>query len=560
MRANALLLSLAALLALPACPAADDDDVPAAPSGPQLLLPADYAEGSGQVLPGLVGLPNIDDDSGSGQPDWLDDDIASWENELSEFTIPASIWEGTDEGDRFNLSLRGDVDHFRVRWGSMVVLGPSGADDAIEDWDVARSSSDFVMTVEHRTMLAEGSLVLERLDAGGQVVDFDWFYVTTAPLILNHHLQQTEHVWVTDVNEPSSFYNNIHLVETYAEVLGDQFTAPNYLAYGQDVWIQDEIQIGYLTAPSGRLDLTIDSIRDRGLDPFPENELAGTDQVVQTWGNPQFVNSMDSFGNLEVSPPVTVDGVEYPFGRIYWGGDENRFPARELTDFLASQKIQKPFNPDTGWLCVGHIDEVTSTLPDPSSDLGFKFVMADTHSAWELLESMPNTPLPRYAPDGQWGHGLADTQAMVNSNALRMENEEVQEDHLDPMLDLFRAELGLTDDDILYMPSLFEDIGCGQAAVIPGMVNLIVTNRGDQVDVFLADPFTRNSDDPRVGQEEDAFINHVEDMVPAGTDLHFVDNWAVYHIGIGEVHCGTNMIRTPEANWWEVAGHLLEDQ
>ena len=31
------------------------------------------------------------------------------------------------------------------------------------------------------------------------------------------------------------------------------------------------------------------------------------------------VNSLDSFGNLEVSPPVTVNGKHYPLGRIIIG-------------------------------------------------------------------------------------------------------------------------------------------------------------------------------------------------------------------------------------------------
>jgi len=31
------------------------------------------------------------------------------------------------------------------------------------------------------------------------------------------------------------------------------------------------------------------------------------------------VSSLDSFGNLEVSPPVTVNGKKYPLGRIIIG-------------------------------------------------------------------------------------------------------------------------------------------------------------------------------------------------------------------------------------------------
>lgn len=33
----------------------------------------------------------------------------------------------------------------------------------------------------------------------------------------------------------------------------------------------------------------------------------------------EHVSSLDSFGNLEVSPPVTVNGKKYPLGRIIIG-------------------------------------------------------------------------------------------------------------------------------------------------------------------------------------------------------------------------------------------------
>ena len=55
-------------------------------------------------------------------------------------------------------------------------------------------------------------------------------------------------------------------------------------------------------------------------------------------------------------------------------------------------------------------------------------------------------------------------------------------------------------------------------------------------------------------------IAAVEAMMPSHIDFHFVDDWDVYHMGLGEVHCGTNMTRSPRDNWWEVAGHLLVEE
>ena len=47
--------------------------------------------------------------------------------------------------------------------------------------------------------------------------------------------------------------------------------------------------------------------------------------------------------------------------------------------------------------------------------------------------------------------------------------------------------------------------------------------------------------------------------MPSGVTTHFVDNWDIYHLALGEVHCGTNVQRTPAEDWWDVAVDLVED-
>ena len=91
------------------------------------------------------------------------------------------------------------------------------------------------------------------------------------------------------------------------------------------------------------------------------------------------------------------------------------------------------------------------------------------------------------------------------------------------------------------------------------MANLIVANVEEETHVFLADPFFRSGTSSDSGQDEDPMIAAVEEMMPAHIDFHFVDDWDVYHMGLGEVHCGTNMTRTPRDDWWATAGHLLDD-
>ena len=53
----------------------------------------------------------------------------------------------------------------------------------------------------------------------------------------------------------------------------------------------------------------------------------------------------------------------------------------------------------------------------------------------------------------------------------------------------------------------------------------------------------------------DVFKNDVEtklDVLATDFDVYFIDDWNKYHCYYGEIHCGTNVKRTPPAiNWWE---------
>ena len=86
------------------------------------------------------------------------------------------------------------------------------------------------------------------------------------------------------------------MIGIYEDVLGDIFTAIDGPTYSGDAWVQDEFQFGWTHAPGLRNDIVVDSIRDRPLDSYPEDELEQPDWVVMTWGDTSYVNSLDSFG------------------------------------------------------------------------------------------------------------------------------------------------------------------------------------------------------------------------------------------------------------------------
>jgi protein-arginine deiminase len=168
--------------------------------------------------------------------------------------------------------------------------------------------------------------------------------------------------------------------------------------------------------------------------------------------------------------------------------------------------------------------------------------------------------LPKYAPNSS--HNIDTVGEMVEDNALRALNEDIRDDILIPLREQYMEELGMVDADVISMPGNFDRDGFGDsvAALVPGMANLIVFNKpGEDIEIFLADPFMLNRDDSHQGQEDDSWIAWIEDNYPAELNWNFVDDFSVYHLALGEVHCGTNVTRTPTANWWTDGGHLVRD-
>lgn len=498
----------------------------------------------------VFGVPNLDDDNADGADDWLNGPFPE-DNEFSTLEIPPV--SGAAE---IELRLTGDLESVRLWQDGSYVLG-SGNEEIRDTHRFAASPEGATLQVEWGDYNTAAALDVVVLDEAQQELELAQIELRASPLIMNHHLQPAEHLWVVEVNQ-GGYGSNASMIQSYVDALGDFFTPVPGPSYGGDVWIQDEIEFGTSLGSEGqRLDTVIDSIRDRGLDDFAEDALEGPDFVGATWGQQGTATTYDSFGNLEASPPVTVDGVEYPFGRIYYGREDDVGLNTILGDFLAEQTVQAPFELDTLWLCVGHVDEYSTFIPDASAPKGFRLLISDIDAGYELLESIPaQTSLPRY----QQTHGYGSVGELLSDAGLRALNEDLQEFEIDPIREKFKAELGLTDEDIIEVPSLFEEVSsyCGGrvAALIPGMVNLIVADIGDgATKLFIPDPFVRAAGAP---QSEDLVIADFTERLPDELELHFVDNWDVYHAALGEVHCGTNVKRTPVDQWWATAMHLLE--
>ncbi|MCK6504663.1 hypothetical protein L6R53_14875 [Myxococcota bacterium] len=488
----------------------------------------------------VFGVPNLDDDDDNRQQDWGDRGPAG-DDDLSSLALPA-----LEAGQRLDLALAGDTDALRIWRDGAVLLDQASPEASLEG-----PLDDLLLQVEFGDLRAQGTLSLALRDGGAAAGEWTLDLVG-APLILNHHLQagELEQAMAYDGRD-----GNTAFTSGFADELGAAFETYELTRYDWDVWIQDEIEHGTLTAPGLRIDVVLDSIRSQRGDYLDGlvDEMGGPGEAVLGYGS-GYATSQDSFGNLEVSPPVTVDGVSYPYGRIYWGASRSSRPHAALREMLEAQEVQAPFELDVSWLCVGHVDEFLTFLPDPDSDKGFVMWVADTTLGWEALEALdPDMEIPQYRTT----HGYRTIGQILADTALLRVNEDVQAEGIDPNVERMMEHLGLEESDIVRVPALFEEYpGCGGAtlSLVPGTINMTVWPADEGVLAFLPDPFLRADVEDR---STDSFIPLIEALLPRDVEPVWLDDWDWYHALMGEVHCGSNTRRTPTATWWTEADHLM---
>ncbi|XP_006641986.2 protein-arginine deiminase type-2 [Lepisosteus oculatus] len=315
-----------------------------------------------------------------------------------------------------------------------------------------------------------------------------------------------------------------------------------------DRWMQDELEFGYIQAPHHSFPVVLDSPRDGDLKDFPYEELLGPDFGYVTrvaWD--EKVSSLDSFGNLEVSPPVTVNGKVYPLGRIIIGcafptASQGRNMTKVVQDFLWAQKVQSPVALFSDWLYVGHVDEFMTFVPAPDRK-GFRLLLASPDAGYKLFRGLQKA-----------GHGKAkmfegmkeqiSVEAILSNKRLQEENNFVQS-CIDWNRDVLKKELGLEDEDIIDLPILFKlEKNKRAVAYYPDMVNMIVLGKN----VGIPKPYG-----PKVGGSCALEAEMCSLLKVLGLNCTFIDDFAAYHKLLGEVHCGSNVRREPFAyKWWDL--------
>lgn len=382
-----------------------------------------------------------------------------------------------------------------------------------------------------------------------------------APWIMTPNTQRALKVFTVKVDnngitENSKFLTGLTDACKEAHVPLHVIDSKQYLS---DRWIQDEIEFGYCQTPSHIIPVVFDSPRDRGLDDFAENELLGADFGHFSTGN-IIQNSLDSMGNLEVSPPVVVKGKEYPFGRIVFGGkkigtyntnDRQMMPM--IKRMLYSQKVQSPIEIYSDWLTVGHVDEFINFIPDANSKKGFKLMLASSKVCLEKLKELKeagNGDVIMFEGRNRLDQntGGLGVNAEISISDFLAQSDLIEwngrcQENIDFNEKILTEELGLQKADIIYAPVLFFNAGGRALAYFPDMVNHLVINDFN----IVPKPYG-----PKINGK-DVFEEMMINCLPTGRKIRFIDDWYSYHEVSGEVHCGTNTLREPfvDKKWWE---------
>uniref|UniRef100_A0A8D0GR52 protein-arginine deiminase n=1 Tax=Sphenodon punctatus TaxID=8508 RepID=A0A8D0GR52_SPHPU len=370
-----------------------------------------------------------------------------------------------------------------------------------------------------------------------------------APWIMTPNTLKPLEVFVCSIEMDSESPNAdfLETVRSFVEKTKCKLTICPEVENRGDRWIQDEMELGYVEAPHRSFPVVFDSPRNRGLRDFPFKRVLGPNfgYVTRELPNGQ-VTSLDSFGNLDVSPPVTVGGKEYPLGRILIGSSLPRFGGRKMTkivtDFLYAQKVQAPVELYSDWLNVGHVDEFLSFVPAPDRK-GFRLLLANPSACYKLFKEKQKE-----------GHGDAalfkglkreeiTIEAILADKMLHHENFYVQ-NCIDWNRSILKQKLGLTEGDIIDIPQLFKLEGSWAAAFFPNMVNMLVLGK----DLGIPKPFGPITDGQCCLEAKVCSL-----LEPLGLTCTFINDFFSYHVLSGEVHCGTNVRRQPFSfKWWNM--------
>ncbi|MER5832851.1 protein-arginine deiminase domain-containing protein [Streptomyces sp. NPDC002130] len=578
---------------------------------------------------GAVYLPNIDDDakrcpvSGpGGQPlsdaqlaacnDGSDTKVNGTEDAADLARIRSVPLPDLPAGATGSLKLATGGEHARLflkRAGKWVLVTSgtrltaaelrSGAEFGVEATDVVRDSATW-----------DGRAVVRLTVTSGQESTSDAVTLRVAPLLTQHHLQDTRQVMVSEVQGegPDSRLQRTFVTALEKEVEKAGIATPlvTFTKYA-DRWAQDFVEPAYvsMTGPGGQRQVmrvmlrSAQPDRDAGRELF--ERMRGRDVgVVQVTDRAEPDDwSLNSMGNLETVPPYAHGGRSFPAGRIIMGErkDSGARPSKAMRTLLTSQGLQEPLLLDTSWLAVGHVDEFVQFLPADTAR-GWRIGVADPQAGLKLLRDAKRDGHGRTKMFSVPGRGDSPAPKETIDQALAsrhlVADNEMAARRIAANLEILKRETGVTDAEIVRVPALYTRdsqalTADGQEIPVPRLTRMgagsdLVNSLGDhgQQKWLAANPAASRAGAeatvttsayvpgavngllltrdrylaPRqwgpVIDGKDIFTQAVTAAYQrVGLKVSYIDDWYTYHLGMGEVHCGTNTLRDATSAWWQ---------
>jgi len=385
-----------------------------------------------------------------------------------------------------------------------------------------------------------------------------------SPVMTFHHLLAPEKIYVSDSRQRGNAEMRADLAKACSAA-----KTPLQTIVEDDPWTQDFFETGYMSMPGKNgtqhsMQVLFRSanvvepgdkkspLRTAGQFVFKARgkDVAGVQQFDVK--HDQRMDSLNSFGNFETVPPYELADKKYPLGRVLRGKTKSFFPDPAFSKMTDAQGMQPAIDIDTSWLLVGHVDETLSFV-HAKSPRGWVLLANDARLAKKMLEDQVakgKGDVPMFVgkswydfEDGKERPAeIAISKVLEDTEVMKASAEAAAE--VDAQLAIIKKETGLTDAEIIKVPFLHSSAGGASIAYQPGIVNGVYV--GDKQ--FAApDPHGPTIDGKDIFKEA-----LVQALAPQGITVHFVEDWEGYHLGIGEVHCGTNATRKiPETKWWE---------
>lgn len=235
----------------------------------------------------------------------------------------------------------------------------------------------------------------------------------------------------------------------------------------------------------------------------------------------------DWFGNIVMTPPLvaTPQGT-FPYGRALIGRQREVSLSGGVKDFMAAQGLQwPPVEIDTGWLYIGHADEVVNFV---DTARGFRALLASPSAGLNLIDQLATSPVADRALTSGWAGRRVTARRLSGDPDVRQENEAAART-VHAIARQLVDECGWDPDAIVRLPILVRR----RRPVWPNPVNGLAIGRR----YLVPDPRG-----PRRGGRERLRAAIAQPLAAAGIEARFIDTFFPLHVGGGEIHCATNGI------------------